>query len=275
MGRRKNSLINDLFEVTASLPWWAGVLLAGFSYAFLHALAGPSDMVSPKDAADIGHAAGSSLLRVVAGIGQYALPTIFAFAAVASFLKRRRSKKVLEAASSLQAVRDLSWQDFERLIGEAFRQQGYNVAENGGGGPDGGVDLVLRKDGESYLVQCKHWRALKVGVPVVRELFGAMTAKGAVGGFLVTSGKVTTEGKAFAEGRNLTIIEGDGLGRMLGVASWISPSHILDTGAPGTASRCPKCGSEMVLRTAKKGANAGFTFLGCTRFPQCRGTRQA
>jgi restriction system protein len=36
---------------------------------------------------------------------------------------------------------------------------------------------------------------------------------------------------------------------------------------------CPKCGAPMVRRVAKQGANAGSSFLGCTRFPACRGTR--
>ena len=36
---------------------------------------------------------------------------------------------------------------------------------------------------------------------------------------------------------------------------------------------CPACGASMVRRVAKKGGNAGETFWGCTRFPQCRGTR--
>lgn len=34
---------------------------------------------------------------------------------------------------------------------------------------------------------------------------------------------------------------------------------------------CPKCGSPMVLREAKKGVNAGNQFWGCTRFPKCKG----
>lgn len=55
----------------------------------------------------------------------------------------------------------MSWQEFELLVGEAFRLQGYEVAEIGGGGPDGGVDLVLRKDREKFLVQCKQWKAFK------------------------------------------------------------------------------------------------------------------
>ena len=33
---------------------------------------------------------------------------------------------------------------------------------------------------------------------------------------------------------------------------------------------CPKCGSELVLRTARNGANAGQNFYGCSGFPKCR-----
>ncbi len=33
---------------------------------------------------------------------------------------------------------------------------------------------------------------------------------------------------------------------------------------------CPKCGSELVLRTARNGANAGQKFYGCSAFPKCR-----
>jgi predicted RNA-binding Zn-ribbon protein involved in translation (DUF1610 family) len=38
-----------------------------------------------------------------------------------------------------------------------------------------------------------------------------------------------------------------------------------------TTPCCPKCGSEMVLRTAKSGANQGGKFWGCPNYPQCRG----
>lgn len=40
------------------------------------------------------------------------------------------------------------------------------------------------------------------------------------------------------------------------------------------APLCPKCNSEMVLRTAKKGANQGEQFWGCPNYPQCRGIRK-
>ncbi len=33
---------------------------------------------------------------------------------------------------------------------------------------------------------------------------------------------------------------------------------------------CPRCGSKLILRTAKKGDNAGKQFYGCSAFPKCR-----
>ncbi len=33
---------------------------------------------------------------------------------------------------------------------------------------------------------------------------------------------------------------------------------------------CPKCGSKLIIRTAKKGDNAGNQFYGCSGYPKCR-----
>ena len=41
--------------------------------------------------------------------------------------------------------------------------------------------------------------------------------------------------------------------------------------AEKSSPRCPKCGSEMVLRTAKRGDNQGGKFWGCSKYPECRG----
>lgn len=40
----------------------------------------------------------------------------------------------------------------------------------------------------------------------------------------------------------------------------------------GTPS-CPRCGSHMVRRMSRRGRGTGNQFWGCTRYPQCRGTR--
>lgn len=36
---------------------------------------------------------------------------------------------------------------------------------------------------------------------------------------------------------------------------------------------CPKCGGKLVLRTARKGSNAGSQFYGCSNYPKCKYTR--
>ena len=57
-------------------------------------------------------------------------------------------------------------------------------------------------------MQCKQWRALTVGVAIVRELYGAMAADGAVAGIVVTSGRFSADAKAFASGRNVSLMMG-------------------------------------------------------------------
>lgn len=43
----------------------------------------------------------------------------------------------------------------------------------------------------------------------------------------------------------------------------------------GSNKTCPQCGCPMVLKTAKRGSNAGGAFYGCSRYPDCKGTRPA
>lgn len=47
------------------------------------------------------------------------------------------------------------------------------------------------------------------------------------------------------------------------------------TTSSGISPACPLCGYPMALRTAKRGAYAGSSFYGCTRYPGCKGTRPA
>lgn len=174
------------------------------------------------------------------------------------------------------------------LVGEAFRQRGFSVLETGGGGADGGVDLVLSNGREKFLVQCKQWRALKVGVAVVRELYGVTAARGATGGFVVTSGRFTPDAIDFAAGRNIELIDGPELAAMIRNARRVSETGSVmpaQAAAPGKQTgkesvprdaavpKCPKCGADMMKRIAKQGSNAGQPFWGCSAFPACRGIR--
>lgn len=220
----------------------------------------------------IGEAFPQMVFSAFAKIGQYIAPLICLIGAGISAWKRsRRTGLVNEVRSneSISALNGMSWQEFELLVGEAFRLEGYSVSETGGGGADGGVDLVLRKDGEKYLVQCKQWKAFTVGVPIVRELYGVMAATGASSGFVVTSGVFSQEAKHFSSGRNIELVDGAELKEII---KRVRPATTHEQKILSmTGQQCPKCGSLMVMRTAKQGANVGKSFWGCSNYPQCRG----
>ena len=281
MARKKSNPGDDLLELVSMLPWWAGVALAFFSYLLLHRLAVPATVTAiPPN--QVGDMIVRSMGAALANVGQYVVPLICLGGAGMSAWKRQQRRSLIvdvAQAKSADALDGMSWQEFELLVGEAFRLQGFRVAETGGGGPDGGVDLVLTKGTEKFLVQCKQWKAYKVGVDVVRELYGVMAAKGATGGFVVTSGRYTDDAKAFADGRNVKLVDGQQLFGLIkqarqslgGQANSAQPQP-----AKAQASAdptCPVCTSPMLKRTARKGANAGAQFWGCSTYPACRGTR--
>ena len=175
------------------------------------------------------------------------------------------------------SIRSIAWREFEELVGEAYRRKGYRVTETGGGGADGGVDLILRKNGEHLLVQCKNWRMDKVGVKVVRELYGVVAAEGATGGIVICSGAFTQEARDFARGKPIELVEGTALARMVEEVKK-KPSSIIDInpilpGTQRTVNKCPLCGGEMVLKTARRGPKAGEDFWSCSAFPKCRGKK--
>jgi len=283
MARKKDGgALGLVFEVAALLPWWAGTGLAVIAYVVLHRYA-TAEVAATAVPGQIGQMVVGQVAKTLASIGQYIVPFLFLAGAIASYLgKRKRAGLIDDVATGKpgEALRSMSWRDFELLVGEAFRLEGYSVTETGGGGADGGIDLKLKKGSEVFLVQCKQWRAYKVSVNVVRELFGVMSAEGATGGFVVTSGIFTADAKAFAEGRNIDLIDGQALATMVeraraarpsGQSDKISTSVPLSTIATSKEPLCPRCGGTMVKRIAKQGSNAGGAFWGCTAFPKCRG----
>lgn len=289
--RKKTDLLEALLHLLALLPWWVCVPLAAVSYLVLHRYA------APLQASDLrGAVAQKALINGLATIGQYLLPALCLVAAALSAWRRKKRQRLvtdLAQARSTDALDGMSWREFEMLVGEAFRLRGYRVTETGGGGADGGVDLVLAKGSEKFLVQCKQWKAYKVGVDVVRALFGVMAARGATGGFVVTSGRFTADARSFAQGRNVELIDGPQLFAMIQQARRATSQQRQSADAPITGAAaagiestamqpqdaavdspaCPRCGAAMALRTARQGSHAGSRFWGCTTYPACRGTR--
>lgn len=290
--RKKDGLADAVVEATALLPWWAGVGLAMASYVLFNSLASrPVPVVSQPG--QIGAAVSVGIIGAVAWAAQFLAPILFLIGAMVSFIKRRKATQLHDSASRrADGIADMSWGEFEALVGEFYRRQGYSVVQHGGAGPDGGVDVLLQKGSDNYLVQCKHWRALRVGVQPVRELYGVMAARRVAGGFVVTSGEFTQEARRFAEGREIQLIDGKALQRGIHAQASQAPASCVTGNRPTPVQpvvpvfvtepvarvtpSCPLCSAPMVQRLARNGVVPGKQFWGCSRFAQtkCRGTRE-
>ncbi len=284
MARRNTSLADDLIDAS----WWVSVILAIFSYGLLkfaipaiwgnqHAAPG-SNGIPPNLFLN-------SLAQVSPYLANSALLFFLSMAALSFLNYLFRSKKriaLFNNQKNRETLRSLSWQDFERLVGEAYRRKGYTITETGGGGADGGVDLVLNKNGETIFVQCKHWKMESVGVIIVRELLGVVYDKKASGGIVITSGTFTQEALDFARGNPIELVNGKELHAMIGEIKnkvLLFPKNkpaVMKTPVRSenpVPPLCPLCGSKMVLRIAKKGPTPGNKFYGCSTYPKCKGTR--
>jgi restriction system protein len=283
MVSKRSSVAQDLIEIVAVFPAWVGVVLALLAFPLLHWLAIPSPVI-PVQPAQMADVVLRSMGHAFANIGQYLLPLIFLTGAGVSFWRRRNRQALFATVAQSHgttALDALSWREFERLVGEAFRRDGFQVVETGGGGADGGIDLVLTKGSEKTLVQCKQWKARSVGVSIVRELYGLMAAKGAAAGYVVTSGSFTEDASAFAEGRNIALINGERLLDLIATGQQVSGSASQRASSRSIGPQasqclpCPVCGLAMIKRIARKGGKIGTEFWGCSSYPKCRGTRRA
>jgi restriction system protein len=175
---------------------------------------------------------------------------LLSFVALAAQMKRSGWFRLLESNQSIDAIRSLSWRDFERLVAAAFAEKGWTPEMVGQAGPDGGVDLVLRRAKQQAIVQCKQRRypsGAYVTVKEVREFAGVIAARKAPKGFLVTSGVFAPEAEEFAAKiPQLDLIAGSELLQMVG--------------------RCPKCKAAVEPKQGRFGV-----FLSCVRYPTCDG----
>lgn len=275
MSRNQQSPLEDLMYLASKLPWKVSCALAVTSYVVMHVIAGIKP-ANPAGIGQMGNFAVKQMFVTLAMFGQFVLPFAFLIGALISFLNAKKCEKLytrVEQSPDANSLFTMSWQEFEMLMEEYFRRRGYNAVRTGGNGPDGGVDIVLTSNNETYLVQCKQWKSQRLGVREVRELHGVMAAQRAVGGFMVCAGRFTDEAREFAQQVNIRLFDGAMVHRMISEARQpkVSPLISPNTAAPVTAQSCPKCGSSMVRRVAKQGANAGQSFWSCTAYPRCKG----
>ena len=295
MAKRKSTaeeLLDLISEICFYLPVWAILLIpivcGGGSYLAIDYLI--QNKLQTMFAGEIG-----GTITVSVSLLVFALTAV---AALKGFLGRKQRKALLAQTQSLDALRALSWQEFELLIAEVYRTEGFKVTELGGNGPDGGIDLTATaSNGDHYLIQCKHFKTSKVGVKIVREMLGVLAKEGAHQAVVIATGAYTKDAIQFAEGQPIELIDGPRLIERIQAykaqapqanetvreqptqPTYVAPSSSAAPAQPADQAQtssptapCPKCGSGLVERTAKRGPNAGNSFLGCSNFPKCRYT---
>ena len=161
----------------------------------------------------------------------------------------------------------MDWFQFEKLVGHIYEKQGYTVTRRGGANPDGGIDLIVEKDGQRAAIQCKQWRTWNVGVKAIREFLGALTDAGIQKGIFITVRGYTGEARQLAEKHDIEILNETGLTRMLDATDTRFDPHVLEL-LRDTRKFCPKCERELVIRVAKRGPKPGNQFWGCSGFSQ-------
>ncbi len=192
-------------------------------------------------------------------------------------LARRSEAKA--AVTVTPALDTLRRDQCDLLVGEIFRREGYTVELSAAAAQDDGIDLTLRRDGETILVQCKHWNTARVSEREVREFHGAMMENGAPRGVFVTTGSVTRDAVEFAEARQIDLMDRAALEECTAavarpgenfctISEWIGEfsahSRIFDP-------ECPICQGSMVIRHNR---TTGAASWNCRNHPRCPGRRE-
>lgn len=274
MARRRQSGLDGV----AALPWPVGVVLGVIGFvAIRYGIGwyfGASDGRTGQEIAD--QASGGMLAPLA-----WLVMGLCWFAALVSYLRDRARRKLLDAQTGLESFNRAHWREFELLVGEAFRRQGYAVEETGLGGADGGIDLILRKSGRMTLVQVKRWRRVQVDVRVVREMYGLMMHHRADAVCIAALGGFTRAAERFARDKPIELIDAPALLALVssvqqdegaGSREPSQPDRSEATPAARAAPACPHCQATMTLRRNKA---SGEAFWGCSAYPACRGTRAA
>lgn len=258
---KKNS---NIIEELTNLPWWFGFLLGCIAYAVLAWIV-PTITVTDPFMAGL-----TAKIPELAPIAAF----IFFGAGVISAIKSWSRGQLFNSQSKETNLKQLNWSDFEQLVAEYFKRQGLAVYAPAKAGADGGIDIELSKDGQISIVQCKHWNSKKVGVAIIREMYGVMTSERASFLYVVSSGTFTKDATEFAQGKPIFLINGEQLRSDIKVSVPVLRESSSAIAQETVKDICPKCSSDLVIRVAKKGINAGNQFLGCSGFPKCRHTEQ-
>jgi len=185
-----------------------------------------------------------------------------------SVVSGRPAEMVSVSRLTLETLQKLEWRRVEELSELYFNRLGWQ-ARRSAVGADGGVDVLLSKDGQSKpsaCVQCKQRSNELIGVKFLREFYGVMVADGFTEGFYVTTSRFSSDAVEFAKGKSITLIDAEDLVRRVSALPDDQQAEIVrrvfrdDYMTP----TCPSCDVKLIVR------GTDHPFWGCRNYPRCR-----
>ena len=181
---------NSLFAVLLRSPWWVSIGVAAGTVALSRFVLAKFDM--------------PELYSVFV-----ALPFLV-IGSVAGW-QQLRAPSAERIATTLEALRNLSWEEFSSALETAFQRDGYAVSRPG----VAGADLELTRAGRVCVVGCKRWKVARAGIEPLRELDAARQAREAHDCIYVAAGDITDNARAFAAEKKIRVVDGAELALML------------------------------------------------------------
>lgn len=237
MGKLQVSIDRAMLAFVSRISGWTALVIALVSYAGI-----------------------GLTIPLIFGMPTYALiyfnviGTIFAVVILLGWLLVRiaagERRNLLEWTADL---RRLNFKEFEWLVGEVFRREGWTVRETGrDDGPDGNIDLELLRDQQRMIVQCKRWTANSIPVDEIRRFLGTLMREKLNGsaGIFVTLSDFTDQARREAKQAGILLIDKHELFSRIEKVRQAEP--------------CPSCSAPMVLGKSQYGWWLRCDQTGCT-----------
>lgn len=179
---------NSIFAILLRSSWW---LSAGIAAALFAA----TRLVLPEE------------------YGPYAFFASLPFMVIAAYTawQQLRAPSDARVARAMEAARAMSLTEFSAAVEEAFRRDGYTVSAI----RVAGADFEFVKSGRETLAAWKRWKVARTGIEPLRELEAARQSREAHECVYVATGEFTDTALAFAKDKNIRLVSGADLARLL------------------------------------------------------------
>ena len=153
------------------------------------------------------------------GIAQLAFPPVAPFVAlpffaIAIYVAYRQMRTVSpgQVDERLQALREMSWDQFSAIVTDAYRRDGYDVrAVN-----KSAFDFALAKQGRKTLLQCRRWKVKQLGIGPLEHLAKAVGQEDAHNAICISAGEFTPQAREFVAAKPISLVHGIALAALVG-----------------------------------------------------------